>query len=202
MAITYFPVEKTEKPAFRRPAVKLSTWARVLIIVLGIVVYIIINYALAWIDAYRLSSRLMADADSSYNSGAYMQAFMGYEQRDPVSGKSITKGGYVDVLHVWSDAYSWPLPQSLLEKGKARLQDIMNNHMTIADAENFITAFSGLDNPYLGDVYLRLGELYQQSGDRATALSVYKDVADLFTDRPDIILQAQEHIKKLEANQP
>ena len=65
-------------------------------------------------------------------------------------------------------------------------------------AEAFIQANIGKTNPYLGIVFLRLGELYEQEGDLAAARDVYQLVLGSFPNEPDWVAQAQTHLDHLE----
>jgi hypothetical protein len=64
-------------------------------------------------------------------------------------------------------------------------------------AEGFIQANIGKATPYVGIVYLRLGELYEQGGDMTAAKDVYQLIIESFPSQPDLIAQAQVHLDKL-----
>jgi len=171
---------------------------RVLIIILIVFVYIVGNYALAWFDAYRLGNSMLADADAALELGEYLDALMGYEERDPETGLAIPKGGYSKVVRLWEDEYAWPQPQVMINKAKSRVDEIITEKLTISDAEAFIQANIGIYNPYFGDIFLRLGELYEEDGDVDVAIYIYQDAVELLTDRPDIIEKAEKHLERLE----
>ena len=57
---------------------------------------------------------------------------------------------------------------------------------------------TGRPAPYFGEIYLRLGELYEQEGDLRSAREFYESILELFPNRPDLIEKAQAHLERLE----
>ena len=191
------PVEAVPEAAGEAEAVSRFP-SQILLIVLVILLIFGGTYAFAWYNANQLATRFMKDADASYDSGKYLEALVGTQEFDPQTNQYVKHGGYLDVEKIWSGSYSWPYPSSL-QKARQRGQEIINQRLTVADAEQYIQANIGKPAPYFGEIYLRLGELYQQEGDTADALDVYKSMADLFPNRPDLIQQAQKHLAQLES---
>jgi tetratricopeptide (TPR) repeat protein len=169
---------------------------RTLLIILLTASIFILTYAIAWLNAYRLSARFIQDADESYNREAYLEALVGSEQFDPQTNRNVTLGGYLDVEKIWSNPYSWPTPP-LLERARLRAQEIVNQRLTIAMAEEYIRANTGRPAAYFGEIYLRLGELYEQEGDLISAREIYESIPELFPNRPDLIEAARQHLEKL-----
>lgn len=56
----------------------------------------------------------------------------------------------------------------------------------------------GRGNPYLGRIYLRTGELYEQEGDLRSAQEIYASVEELFPRDLALIESAQAHLARLE----
>jgi TolA-binding protein len=72
--------------------------------------------------------------------------------------------------------------------------------LTVQQAEQYIQENTGRPGtPYFAEIYLRLGELYEQNGDTKDAMDVYQSYASQFPDRPDLIKQAQQHLAKLQS---
>ncbi|MCX6049228.1 MAG: tetratricopeptide repeat protein, partial [Chloroflexi bacterium] len=155
------------------------------------------TYALAWTNAKQLTERFVRDADASYNAGKFTDALVGYQQFDQPTNQYVNYGGYLAVEKIWSNAYSWPKPAAVAHAA-ARTQEIVNQRLTVQDAEQYIQANTGKPGaPYFGEIYLRLGELYEQAGQTADAKDVYESMPDLFPDRSDLIQQAQAHLARL-----
>jgi hypothetical protein len=190
----------THRPRLNAPATRgrHRKIARLVLGSVGLVVFVAINYAWAWQDAHRLSADRMAEAEASYARGRYLEALTGYEERDPLTGERLAKGGYIQVVHLWDSPYAWPRP-ALVQNAGERIHDIVRNDLTRADAERFVEATRGRASAYLPDIYLRLGELYEAEGDPASALSVYRDVLEFFPARPDIVATARQHLTHLES---
>ena len=172
---------------------------RVLWIILVLVVLFGGAYALAWYNANQLTTRFMRDANAQYDKGNYMDALVGGEEFNQQSNDYVKIGGYFDVLKIWSSRFSWPRPPAY-QQAQKRAQDIIYKRLTVAEAEQYIQSNIGRRAPpFFGEIYLRLGELYEQEGDTADAIDVYQSMESLFPNRPDLIQQAQAHLKRLQA---
>ena len=182
-----------EAEAAARPGL----FRRVVIIALIVLLLFAATYAYAWFNASRLSTRFMRDADAAYDSGDYLQALVGSQEFDPQTNRYITLGGYIKVEKIWSHRLSWPEPAAI-QRARERSDEIVYERLTIEDAENYIRANTGRPAPYFGEIYLRLGELYEEDGDPDSALEIYESIQELFPNRPDLIEAAQEHLDRLE----
>jgi tetratricopeptide (TPR) repeat protein len=181
------PAEAAARPGFMR---------RVLLIAGAVLLIFAATYALAWFNANRLSARFISEADALYDEGRYLDALVGYEEFDPQTNRYATRGGYVRVERIWSNSNSWPIPAQV-ELARQRSDEIINQRLTIEDAENYIQANIGRPALYFAEIYLRLGELYEADGDPRSAADVYRDVVELFSNRPDLTARAEEHLARL-----
>lgn len=170
-------------------------WLAFVLIVVGLFT---VNYLIAWSQSYRLSDQYFQDADAAYQRGEYLDALTGYEEYDEQQGKYIQRGGYQQVEQIWIHPYAWPRPVSYA-RARERIREIIDQRLTIPMAEAFVQANIGRQTPYLGIIYLRLGELYEESGDRNTAIEIYRDVIDLFPGRKELVSAANDHLTRLEA---
>jgi tetratricopeptide (TPR) repeat protein len=161
-----------------------------------VVVLFVSTYAFAWFQASRLTATFMADADTSYAAGNYLNALTGYEEFDQEANAYVSYGGYMKALNIWTSAYAWPKPDSM-ELARTRIDEVLQEHLTVTEAESFIQVNIGRQNPYLGTIYLRLGELYEAEGDIASARVVYDEIAELFPGQDDLIARAEEHLARL-----
>jgi tetratricopeptide (TPR) repeat protein len=174
-----------------------SRWLRTAALVLGTLILLFAGtYAFAWFRASSLSASFMADADRSYQAGQYLQAMTGYEEFDPARNTYVTRGGYASVARIWADDRAWPRP-AVVEEAEGRVDEILNQRLTIADAEGFVQANIGRRNPYLGIVYLRLGELYAAEGDADSAREIFEEFPSLFPNEPELIERAQQNLAQL-----
>jgi hypothetical protein len=188
------PVGPTPTPS--TTAARGRSW-RLLALALGIIVLLFAStYVLAWYRASSLTSTYMSDADRSYAKGEYLRALSGYEELDEQTGSTITRGGYANVARIWADRDAWPRPAQVT-LAQQRIDEIINQHLTIPEAEGFIQVNTGKQNPYLGLVFLRLGELYAEAGDVRSAQEIFEEVPDLFPDEPDLIRRAEEHLQQM-----
>ena len=171
---------------------------RWLYVLLGILLLTAGTYTFAWYRAYRLSMRFMDNAAESFAAGNYLDALTGFDEFDKAANRYVYRGGYGQVALIWSDAYAWPRPAALAE-AKARTDEIIQERLTVDDAEAYIEENAGQGSPYLGRIYLRTGELYEEAGDTKDAADVYKEIADLFPNDASLIERANANLKRLEA---
>jgi hypothetical protein len=173
-------------------------WPRFLIGLLILVVLFAVTYVLAWYNADTLATRFFSDAEASFNSGDYLQALVGYQKFDETTNKYINYGGYLNVEKIWSSPYSWPQP-AYVQQAVQRSKEIIDQKLTVQDAEQYIQNNTGRPGtPYFAEIYLRLGELYEQNGDTKDAIDVYQSYASQFPDRKDLIAVAQQHLANLQ----
>lgn len=185
-------------PAAAALTQRTSNWRRTALVIAIILVAIAATYAFAWYNAKNLSAQYLSDADTSYQAGKYLDALVGSESFDQARNSYVTKGGYLQVEKIWSDAYSWPQPADY-EKAKARTNEIINQRITLDQAEQFVEANTGKKNPYFGVIYLRLGELYEKDGDKKDAQDIYSSIPELFPGEADLVAQAKDHLARLTA---
>ena len=190
------PVQTAETPA---PAVKAGFGKKFLLGLLILVVLFLVTYALAWYNANLLATRFFQDAEASYKAGNFLDALVGYQKFDNPTNKYINYGGYLNVEKIWSSYYSWPLP-SYAVQAMARSQEIINQKLTVQQAEQYIKDNTGRPGtPYFAEIYLRLGGLYEQTGDTKDAIDVYQSYAAQFPDRKDLIALAQQRLAALQS---
>ena len=187
------PAAQPEAVAAARPGIL----RRALLVAFLAVLIFALSYALAWFNASRLSNRFIQDADAAYNEGEYLESLVGAERFDPQTNQYVKQGGYLDVEKIWSSSYSWPAPPEL-GRASQRTQEIVDQRLTIEMAEEYIRANTGRPAPYFAEIYLRLGELYEQEGDLRSAQDIYESIPELFPNRPDLIEKAQAHLERLE----
>lgn len=169
-----------------------------LLVISGILLLAAGTYAFAWYRAYSLSLRFMENAAESFEAEAYLNALTGFEAFDEAQNRYVYRGGYGQVARIWEDPYAWPRPPVLAE-AQARTDEIIDERLTLDDTETFIEANVGQRNPYLGRIYLRTGELYEEEGDVDAAADVYEEVAELFPNNRALIERAEAHLERLEA---
>ncbi len=170
-----------------------------LLVIVAIIIVFVGTYAFGWYNADQLSLRFYNDATASYKAGEYLNALVGYQKFDEKTNKYINYGGYVSVEKIWSGPYSWPIP-AFVQESRQRSQEIINQKLTADQAQQYVQENTGRpDAPYFGEIYLRLGELYEQQGDIKDAKDVYTSMASLFPSRKDLIQIAQQHLDKLKS---
>jgi tetratricopeptide (TPR) repeat protein len=174
--------------------------SRAAILLGGAVVIFLLTYFFAWWSAYRLSQTYMKNADASFNDGRYLDAFQGYEEYSRTKAKYVQYGGYVHVERIWSSKYAFPAP-SEVRRAEDRIDEIINERLTTADAEAYVQENIGRNNPYVGRIYLRLGELYEADGELRDAEDIYESIPDLFPNDQELIDRAMADLANLQQEQ-
>ncbi|MBK8989225.1 MAG: hypothetical protein IPM39_24705 [Chloroflexi bacterium] len=183
-----------ETPVPAAPS-RLKQW-RFPLIALAVTAVFVMTYALAWWDAQRLTTTYTADANASFEAGNYLEALTGYEEFDQERNEFVHYGGYADIERIWRGQYARPVPASVAS-AKVRIEEIINERLTIEQAEQFVLRNIGRANPYLGIVYLRLGELYEADGDMVSAEDIYREVLGSFRSQPELVERAQANLTRL-----
>ncbi len=171
-------------------------WRNVLIGLAVVAALFAATFALAWWDGARLSAGYIADADRAYEAGDFLLALTGAEEFDPATNEYVTRGGYMPALRVWDHPYAWPRPAGVA-RAEQRIDEILQGRLTIEDAEAYVQANVGRPGPYLGMVYLRLGELYEQEGDERSAAEIYEEVPELFPNEPALVERARANLERV-----
>lgn len=194
------PIQATgEAAGTAAVATRSSLGKRFLFGLILLLLVFLITYAFAWYNANVLATRFFQDAEATFKSGDYLKSLVGYQTFDNKTNKYINYGGYLNVEKIWSSPYSWPQPPYVQQAVK-RSQEIVNQKLTVQQAEQYIQNNIGRPGtPYFAEIYLRLGELYEQNGDAKDAIDVYQSFASQFPDRKDLIALAQQHLAKLQS---
>src|SRR5262245_21248837 len=131
--------------------VSATTLRRPIVILLGALALFIITYVVAWLSAYNLTQIYIADADSSFADGEYLDALTGYDEFDDALGRNVFRGGYQQVVNIWSSPYAQPVPEAIAP-ATTRIDEIINERLTIDEAEGFVQRNIGRSNPFLGRI--------------------------------------------------
>lgn len=174
-------------------------WLRLFVIILGVLLLFVATYTLAWWDASRLANRYMVDAQQSFAAENYLEALVGYREFDETREEYIQRGGYMQVERIWQHRDAWPIADTY-NQARVRIDEIIDERLTVTQAEQFVQQNIGRANPYLGPIYLRLGELYEAEGDTRAAADVYEEVAALFANQPALAERAQANLARLNGN--
>jgi tetratricopeptide (TPR) repeat protein len=193
MTQTTFPPTEPKRSHWPAPS-------RAMILIVGLIMVLPLTYGLAWWDAYRLTVTYLEDADTSYGEARYLDALLGYEEFDAAAHDYVERGGYIQVRRIWENAYAWPAPAQV-RRAEKRIDEIIYHLLTLEEAELFVQANIGRNNPYMGLIYLRLGELYEADGRVRDAEDVYESFPDLFPNEHELIERARADLERLQAQQ-
>lgn len=197
------PVDSAAPGAIQKEAAS-AVWGRNLkrfaIGLLILSVLFALTYAYGWYNAYQLSTRFLRDANQSYEEGDYLNALTGREVYNEEEEQYQEIGGYLNVERIWSHRFSWPTPD-LVAQARQRSEEIIQQRLTVAQAEQYVQANIGKQAPYLAEIYFRLGELYLEQGDEVAARDIFESIPEFFSGSEDLIQQAEQHLDQLDTSE-
>jgi tetratricopeptide (TPR) repeat protein len=196
MAATLPPPVPAEPTVVARGRIA-GGWWRIPLVLMILVVIFGVTYLLAWFDARNLTTDFMAHANASYEEGNYLEALVGSREYDPELQQNVVYGGYADVVRIWRHEQARPVPDEVA-LARERIDEIIAEHITIAEAESFVQRNIGRSNPYLGLIFLRLGELYEEEGDLRSAEDIYEEFPSLFPNETELIERANANLARLQ----
>jgi tetratricopeptide (TPR) repeat protein len=164
-----------------------------MIISSAVVIFVLVVYGWGWIQSYTMSERYFQQANANMKAGNYAIALKGTPS---TNGDTDYQGGYEQVVNMWSGPWSFPRP-SIYWEAEHQIQDIIQNKLTISDAQDIIQTYLNLDNEYLPEIMLQIGDESLKNGDIDTAREAYNQVIQVFGEDTNAVKAATEQLKKL-----
>lgn len=168
---------------------------KVLITVGSLILVALAIYIWSWEEVNIKTDKYYNDAIQSYESGDYMAALKG----KGATGKetsSISKGGFQNVVQAWSAPYAVPKP-AVYKEALQGIDELINQKLTIEIGEKLYDKYVGVDDAYLPQVMLRVGDLYKEKGDAEKARLWYNRVIDNYSLYGDAKQLAENRLNSL-----
>lgn len=164
---------------------------KVLITIGSLILVSLVIYIWSWQEVNIKTNKYYDDAIKSYESGDYMAALKG-KGSSGLETSSISKGGFQNVVQAWSVPYAVPKPAEYNEALR-KIDELINQKLTIELGEKIYDKYVGVDDTYLPQVMIRIGDMYKEKGDVEKAglwynlaienYSLYGDVKQLAENR-------------------
>lgn len=166
----------------------------VLAVILGI---IILSYGWVWLEFYHVSHNYYNKAMENFEKGDYIIALKGDQVLTEDQSRYVFEGGFQQVISIWSSPYAVPKP-GLYHQSQQMIETIIDEKMSIEMCKEAFQKYFRLDNKYLGEILIRLGDLYVAQNNKAKARETYIIVKEAFARDTLLLKQAEERLAKLE----
>ncbi len=164
--------------------------------VIAVLLIIIFTYTIAWMQLYRMSKKYYKNAMESYDKKEYALALKGKKiEKQDRSGYEF-KGGFQQVVEIWKSPYAFPKPK-VYRKASNMAETLINEKIDVKTGTEIFNRYFKFDKGYLGEVMLRVGDLYLESGDKESALETFNLVEEAFPNDADILKKAEDKIKSI-----
>jgi len=165
------------------------------IIITGIVILIVaVIYLQVWLQSYNQANMYYQQALKKYSAGDYISALKG-EMVTTAKGNSFS-GGFQQVLETWQSPYAIPKP-GIVKVASAQISDIINHKLTLDAGMQAFKTYYGLDNRFLGQIVVRMGDMYAAKGDDSNAKEMYNTAMQAFPLDKNLVAECNKKIKEL-----
>lgn len=161
-----------------------------------IILVILITYTWVWVQCYVASKSYYRNAMDNLNNGKYITALKGDRVLSEDNSKYVFIGGFQQVVEIWENPYAVPKPK-LYTEAKEKITFIIKEKIDIQAGEEAFQTYINLDNRYLPEILLHVGDLYLQKGDKKSAKEIYTVVKDAFAFNQNAIKLAEEKLSRL-----
>ncbi|WP_105614865.1 hypothetical protein [Vallitalea okinawensis] len=167
---------------------------RLVLIILG---FIIVSYSWVWLQSYNRSKEYYEMAMSNFEKGDYIVAIKGKRVLKEDESGYIYQGGLQQALEIWDSPYAIPKPNIYLE-AELQIDHIINEKIDLGMGKDAFKSYFQLDNRYLPEILIRVGELYEEQNEMNKAIEIYTIVKDAFVYDKAMVNEAIQKIEQLE----
>ena len=165
-------------------------------IFLIILAVIFLSYGWVWFESYHMFKQYYKQAMQNYDNGEYIIALKGDQVLSEDQTRYIFEGGFQQAMDIWSSPYALPKPK-LYWDTQEKIRTIIDEKIDIEMGKEAFKKYFQLDNKYLGDILLRMGDLYIQQGNTNKAEETYTIVKDAFARDVELLTKAEERLSAL-----
>jgi len=160
-----------------------------------VILVIMIGYSSVWIKSYNRAREFYIAAMENYNSGEITIALKGGKVRSNNS-EYVYIGGFQQAYEMFESKYAIPKPK-LMDKSEVMINRIIDE-VTIEEGKEIFQSNFGIDNRYLPDILIRIGDLYYEQEQYDKSEETYQMVVDAFSRYEEQARIAQEKLKKFD----
>lgn len=160
------------------------------------IIVTIFIYGVAWIQMYINSIKYFKDAMESYNNKDYIMAIKGKKvEKDDGTGY-IFKGGFQQVVDIWSNSYAVPKP-NVYKDSIGMINEIVDKNIDIKTGTEMFNRYFKIDKEYLNIVMLKVADLYIEGNDLEGAKETLELIKEAFPNDIKIQEAVKDKLKVL-----
>lgn len=161
-----------------------------------VILVLILCYTIIWLQSYSRAKEYYIMAMDNYNNGDYMVALKGEKtQKEDGSGYTYI-GGFQQALEVFEGDYAYPKPSITHKANEMSIQIIVS--MDMEESNRTFKTYFGIDNRFLPEIMLHIGDLHLQGGSEKKAKKAYEMVMEAFERYDGMKDAAVQRINELE----
>lgn len=164
-----------------------------------VLAFIFISYSVVWVKSYNHSKEYYSMAMENYNKGDYIIALKGDRVLKEDQSGYIYLGGFQQAMEIWDSKYAFPKPD-IAERSKQMAERILSE-IDIKTGQQIFKTYFKIDNRFLPEVLIRIGELQMEENQLSKAQETFKMAGEAFARREgitEIVQQKLEEIEKLQ----
>ncbi|EOD01198.1 tetratricopeptide repeat protein [Caldisalinibacter kiritimatiensis] len=161
-----------------------------------ITLVILVTYTWVWVQCYIATQNYYRNAMDNLNKGKYITALKGDRVLSEDNSKYVFIGGFQQVVEIWENPCAVPKPK-LYTQAKEKISSIIKEKIDIHTGEEAFQTYINLDNRYLPEILLHVGDLYLRKGDKKSAKETYTVVKDAFAFNQEAVKSAEEKLNRI-----
>ncbi len=163
---------------------------------LVIVLFVTANYSIAWVKSYSTSRTYYVSAMKNYNNNEMEFALKGNKVLSEDKSGYVYEGGFQQCIEIWNSPYALPKPE-IVGKAEAMAERTVNS-LDVETAQAIFNSYFKLDNAYLPEVLLRIGDIYLEDEKFDEAEQQYEMVREIFGKQEGIPSMVDKKLKMVE----
>ena len=161
-----------------------------------VILFIILTYAWVWMGTYFRTKKYYKQACMNYDDEKYMIALKGERILNESQSGYIFQGGFQQVMEAWNNPFALPKP-SIYTNSIKMIDNIINFKIDIAEGQKIFKTYFKMDNKFLPEVLLRIGDLQFDQGQTDKSIETYQLIINAFGHNKEIAELAKSKLNKL-----
>jgi tetratricopeptide (TPR) repeat protein len=158
------------------------------------------TYFAAWWQLYDTSKEYYKSAMQFYQNDDFMSALKGKRTITETDSGYMFKAGFEQVVNIFKSKYAYPKPKIYYD-AKEKVEEVIYKKMSPDVGLEIYNKYFKLDNIYLGEILLQVGNIYEKEGNITKAINTYELAKESFPLNEKIYRNAVLNINKLQQNE-
>ena len=165
-------------------------------VLLALFFFTVFTYIYVWVEMYSRTSRYYEHAMELLNAKDYALAIKGQQVFDAQENAYIYKGGFQQIVIAWEHPFALPRPK-MYRNAKDKIHEIITMKISAEEGMEIFKMYFRLDNRYLGEILLRVGDIYREQQNIEKAKEIYSLITEIFTLDETLSQTARERLSTL-----